>query len=415
MFCPNCGTKLADDAMFCANCGTPTGVSKQPIPQQPVQQQPIPQQPVQPQPMPQQPVQQQPIPQQPTYAQPVYQQPTYAQPVYQQQPVKRGKGKLIVALIGGVAVVAAIVVACILIFGGSGSGPLGELVSALQKTLESESFDLSISTTQIERIDDVTTTQKVDVEASLALNLKKKTISGEVDVKRRLESSWYGPQTDSASLYVWNNTSIGKDNDGWYAEEMDNDSLDVLERFAAIVKSDKPIDDLVDLIASSVAKKSKEDDFKDFILEFYDRINSESWLEKNCEFDRTEGKNGTTWTVELRSIEDLVQCMESLFDLFEKVGITEDDWEEMKDTARSKDGKLEFCLSWTIQDGYLTAIELTAETGNLEDTSADGSNVTAGVVGKNAEFAISIGFDSIGNASCDLDEIEGYYQQAINN
>lgn len=414
MFCQNCGTKLADDAAFCANCGAPTG-HQQPAPQQPAQ--PIPQQPVQP--IPQQPVQptQQYAPQQPMqqYAQRAYQQPAYAQPVYPQQPAKRGHGKLIAALVGGGVVVAAVVVACILIFGGGsgGNGVLDEMVSALQKTIQSESFDCSLSTMQSQSYDGATQTQTMDANASLVLNLKKKTISGVVDIDQRIESSWYGTKTNSQTGYIWENNTFEQENDGWNVEEMDDETADVLHEIIAIVKSDEPVEDLVDSIVSASVKKSKQADVSDFVLELYDRINSQRWLQKNCEFDCTKGKNGTTWSIELRSIDSLVACIDSFSDILEKVGITEDDWEEMKDNAYDKDGALEFCISWTIQDGYLTALRFDFAMEIPDDTSTNGTATSGGMV-SDAAFSLSIEFDSIGEASCDLNEIEAYYQQAIN-
>lgn len=67
MFCPNCGTQIADGSAFCPNCGAQFGAPQQPQYQQPTQQ------PVQPQY--QQPVQQ-------PYQQPQYQ---YQQPIYQKR------------------------------------------------------------------------------------------------------------------------------------------------------------------------------------------------------------------------------------------------------------------------------------------------------------------------------------------
>lgn len=432
MFCQNCGTKLADDAAFCANCGTPTGHQQpaQPAPQQPVQPASQPtqqcnpqptQQPVQPAPQPTQQPQQPYAPQQPVqqyapqqYAQPAYQQPAYAQPVYAQQPAKRGHGKLIAALVGVVVVVAAVVVACILIFGGGsgGDGVLDEMVSALQKTIQSESFDCTLSTTQFQSYNGTTQMQTMDANASLVLNLRKKTISGVVDIEQCIENSWYGTQTNSLTGYLWENNSFEQQNDGWFVEEMDDDTADVLNEIVAIVKSDEPVEDLVDSIVSSSVKKSQQADVSDFILELYDRINSQRWLQKYCEFDRKEGKNSTAYSIELRSIDSLVACIDSFSDILEKVGITEDDWEEMKDNAFTKDGTLEFGISWTIRDGYLTALRFSFAMENLEDTSTNGT-ATSGLV-SDTEFSMSIVFDSIGDASCDLDEIEAYYQQAIN-
>lgn len=393
MFCQNCGTRLADDAAFCANCGASTGR------QQPAQQY-----------APQQPTQQY-APQQ--YAQPAYQQPTYAQPVYPQQPAKRGRGKLIAALVGGGVVVAAVVVVCILIFGGgSGNGVLDEMVSALQKTIQSESFDCSLSTAQTKSYGGNTQTLTMDANGSLVLNLRKKTISGVVGIDQRIENSRYGTQTDSMTGYLWENNTFEQINNRWYVEEMDDDVADVLNEIVAIVKSDEPVEDLVDYIVSFSVKKSNQDDVSDFVLELYDRINSQRWLQKNCEFDCTKGKKGTTWSIGLHSIDSFVNCIDSLSDILEKVGITEDEWEEMKDSAYAKAGVLDFNLSWTIRDGYLTALRFNFAMENPEDMGTDGT-ATSGMV-SDAAFSMSIEFDSIGDASCDLDEIEAYYQQAIN-
>lgn len=65
MFCPNCGSQIADGSAFCPNCGAQFGVPQQPQYQQPVQQ-PY---------------------QQPQYQQPVQQTPPfqYQQPVYQKE------------------------------------------------------------------------------------------------------------------------------------------------------------------------------------------------------------------------------------------------------------------------------------------------------------------------------------------
>lgn len=134
-FCANCGTKLPDGAMFCGNCGskqTPaqpqqpvyTPPVQQPTYEQPVQQpvytqpeQPAYEQPTQPltyeQPVNEQPAYDQPAydqaayNQQPTYEQPVYGQPAYTQP---EAPKKKNIWKILLPIIGGVVLVALIVV-----------------------------------------------------------------------------------------------------------------------------------------------------------------------------------------------------------------------------------------------------------------------------------------------------------------
>ena len=116
MFCPNCGSKMADGALFCGNCG-----NKLAAPEMPVQETPAPvyeapvQEPVYEAPV-QQPVYEAPV-QQPVYEAPV-QQPVYQQPVYQPPvtpaPVKQKKKKglgwlwaiLIILVVGAVAVLA---------------------------------------------------------------------------------------------------------------------------------------------------------------------------------------------------------------------------------------------------------------------------------------------------------------------
>ena len=126
-FCANCGAQLPDGAVFCGNCGSkqPTSQPEQPVYAQPVYSQP--EQPVydQSEPtvyarptytQPEQPVYGQ--PEQPVYTQP--EQPVYGQPeqpVYPQpeQPKKK-KTWLLLAIIGGVVLVAAIVLLWILVF-----------------------------------------------------------------------------------------------------------------------------------------------------------------------------------------------------------------------------------------------------------------------------------------------------------
>ncbi len=81
MFCPNCGTRLSDDAAFCSECGqsiaqaTPAAAAPQP----PVVEQPVVEQPVVEQPVVEQPVVEQPAV---TYAPP----PAEPQVTYTQQP-----------------------------------------------------------------------------------------------------------------------------------------------------------------------------------------------------------------------------------------------------------------------------------------------------------------------------------------
>ena len=118
MFCKNCGTQMADDAAFCPNCGARNG------------------------------------------AQPVV-------PQQQMQPVaaKRPNGKLIGIIAGGVAALAVIIVACVLIFGGSGasSKPFDALTDGLVKTLKSDGFDISVR---------ANTGEKIKLNGSIALNHK---------------------------------------------------------------------------------------------------------------------------------------------------------------------------------------------------------------------------------------------------
>ena len=143
-FCANCGTKLPDGAMFCGNCGskqTPaqpqqpvyTPPVQQPTYEQPVQQpayeqpvqQPVYTQPEQPayeqpaqQPSYEQPSYEQPVNEQPAYdqaaynQQPAYEQPVYGQPAYTQPeaPKKKNIWKILLPIIGGVVLVALIVV-----------------------------------------------------------------------------------------------------------------------------------------------------------------------------------------------------------------------------------------------------------------------------------------------------------------
>ena len=87
MFCKNCGTQMADDAVFCANCGAPAAQEQQAQPQyQQPQYQPQPQYAPQPQ------------------YQPQYGQPQYGQPQYAQAPAEEpGKGMATASMILGIA------------------------------------------------------------------------------------------------------------------------------------------------------------------------------------------------------------------------------------------------------------------------------------------------------------------------
>lgn len=89
MFCPNCGTKLPDEAMFCANCGTKLQVAPArpqpaaPVSKEPVVQAPIYEEPVTARPVAQEPVSVRPAPQPVTERPVVTREPISARPAPQ--------------------------------------------------------------------------------------------------------------------------------------------------------------------------------------------------------------------------------------------------------------------------------------------------------------------------------------------
>jgi hypothetical protein len=96
MFCQSCGQQIPDGSRFCPNCGYQYSQSQTPA--------------------------------QPAAQQPVYQQPVYQQPVYQ-QPAKRKKKGCLIAVIVGLAVIAALVIA-VALGGGSCSVTTARLTDA---------------------------------------------------------------------------------------------------------------------------------------------------------------------------------------------------------------------------------------------------------------------------------------------
>ena len=329
MFCKNCGTQMADDAAFCPNCGARNG------------------------------------------AQPVV-------PQQQMQPVaaKRPNGKLIGIIAGGVAALAVIIVACVLIFGGSGasSKPFDALTDGLVKTLKSDGFDISVR---------ANTGEKIKLNGSIALNHKKKTASFEVT---------YSEDGDKETIRCYEN-NINEDEDyGWFdgSEEIEN----YFDQIDKIVDNSGDTEDLFDAV-DDAADGNLSDEFggkkaAKLVSELYDSINDSKWLKDNLDNYETKSvSGGTQYTLTIQSFDFMMDLADIIC---EPLDIEEDDIQDMIDDLNDYD--FSFTISFTIQKGKLTGVTLDAD------------------IPYRGNMTIEVELTNVGNPSVDVKTLKKDYEKA---
>ncbi len=404
MFCKQCGTQLDDNSIFCKRCGAKTENAQQPA---------------------QQPVYQQPVQQQPVYQQPVYQQPVYQQSYVQPAAPKKKNGKLIAILIGGIALIAAIAVALILILGGDkteeteaggtknhfdleSEGAADALIGSLQNVATANGMDFELV---FEMEQEMRYKTEFSVEGSVLFDLETK------DLMLSAEATM---DDETRGVYAYDGYLMAEE-DGEVravelAEVMKRGFDDVLEAAEAydIVGLEFSGEALVGLLTESLSKDELKtieqvitlDDLADAVDELINSLNDDDWLAENLDsYSRTD-KNGVTQiSLEVNSFDFLDGVLDIFlpaldFESLEEVtgeSVDKDELrEQLEDMIDDQLGaRIDFALMLdiAIEDDFVRDLEFGFETDSI--------NVRA-----------EAHFENVGNPSIDEDALAELLEDA---
>lgn len=305
MFCKQCGTQLDNNSIFCKQCGAKTENAQQPA-------------------------------QQPT--QPVYQQPVYQQPVYQQsyaQPAapKKKNGKLIAILIGGIALIAAIAVALILILGGDkteeteaggtknhfdleSEGAADALIGSLQNVATANGMDFELV---FEMEQEMRHKTEFSVEGSVLFDLETKDLM--LSAEATMDDETRGVYAYDGYLMAENDGEVRAVELGEAMEESGfNEVLEKIDEYG-LTGLELSGETFVNMLTESLEKDDLAtleqvislDDLAGAFDDLIDSINDDAWLEEYLDsYSRTE-KNGVTQiSLEVNSFDFL----DGVFDIY---------------------------------------------------------------------------------------------------
>lgn len=338
MFCENCGQKLAEGAAFCENCGHPAGAANQARAVSGTQgANEIP-------------------------ALNFLEESSDPMPA---KPKSAKKKKWLVPAIAGAAVIIiAIIVASVT---AAASGPLSDLVGAVNKLADKGEFDFSIS------VSDGYSTQKVS--GSVQMDPKKKTLTLDVDDGNDDRYIIYeGYMINVYDGEVWSDEDISDELDELfdaYNDVSDLGSIDYQELFDTL----------------GIRDADEHIDFKQLdkcLKTLISNLNSEKYMEENYSFETSKSGSAVEYTLKVK----VKTFVRELMEILEPAIL--DDISDLDYSYFDEFGTVN--ITYTVEKGYLTGL-----TVKWSDHYND--------------YKIKITVSNIGSASLDMDEIREYYEE----